>query len=567
MKKNIASGIARIALISFFILVPLMRWRIFFDSYLVKLWIVQLGCALLFIMFLYQYLYGKTTITVSRPVLVLLSVYLFINILSWYLIPIPHRYAAQLTLAAFVTYIVLCFLTAHYLNKNIYRDRAVIAWIGATVIVALIGMYHYYTGFRVISTLGNENFLASHLTLTIPVTLGFFWRYWRQKSSFIKQTFLLGLGLGILLLFFTVLYQTHSRGSWLGLSLALSIFAVFAGIKPGRRFIAAALIVITAGIISITPWGVQFAANQLRGGVRLPIWESTIFMITQKPWLGWGKGAFFIFYPQFRVTYYWLARTPTDLTTHAHNEYLQIFAETGIIGLVAFLILIYLVLKIAIRKINEINNPDQRYLLIGLMTGLLGLLIHNIVCNNLQMPSSSIFMWLTIGLIIGEANKNGKLFKHCKRSLVILLAMTGIIAIIMWKTVVQPGMAQYYFKKGIFSRQVGLWEEALNNYQRALKWYNWDAEMHYRLAYACIQTGKLDQAISEYERVMEIAPDYGYVYRNLGVVMLEKQEWQQSVVYFLQSLRINPYDEATLHNLIQLRKKSIIENTKKETST
>jgi len=497
-------------------------------------------------------------------VLTLLIIYLFINILSWYLIPLPYRYAAQLTLVAFATYIVLCFLTAQYLNTNTSRDRTVIVWIGATVVVALVGIYHYYTGFRVISTLGNENFLASHLTLTIPVTLGYFWRYWRQKESFIKQTVLLGLGLGILLLFFTVLYRTHSRGSWLGLSLALSTFAIFAGIKPGRRFIAAAIIVISTAIISITPWGVQFATNQLRGGVRLPIWESTIFMITQKPWLGWGKGAFFIFYPQFRVTYYWLAKTPTDLTTHAHNEYLQIFAETGIIGLLAFIILIYMIFKIAIRAINEIKNPDQRYLLIGLITGLLGLLIHNIVCNNLQMPSSAIFMWLTIGLIIGEANKNGRVLKHCKRSLLILLAMIGIIVIMIWKTVIQPGMAQYCFKKGIFSRQVGLWEEAINNYERALKWYNWDVEMHYRLAYACIQTGKLDRAIMEYEYVMELAPDYGFVYRNLGVVMLAKEEWQQSVVFFLQSLRINPYDEATVHNLIQLRKKSIMENTKKE---
>lgn len=543
MRKNNISPI--VVLASLIILVPLLRCTLFFDSYLIKLWVMQFGVGVLLIYFCYQLLFGDIKFQINAAIGLAL-IYLGINFISWLLIPAPHKFPALLTLSALFFYILLCILVSQYLRDLKAQNLIVTLWIIVTIGVSIYGVWQYIQKTRVIATLGNENFLGSHLGISIPVGLGYFARYKKNRRILIP-------GLVVLLLFFTTLYLTHSRGAWLGTIGGLCSFAIIGWGPKGKRAIIAVVMIVCITALTLAPWAIRFIATQFQGDVRPPIWESSIYMISEKPILGWGKGAYFIFYPKFRIQDYWLTKSPTDLTTHAHNEFLQIWAETGLIGLIIFLIFIFTVLRIGVRRVDEIKGP-HRFILLGLISGIIGLFLHNLVCNNLQMPSSAIFLWFTLGMVIAHSPipaKSGVVVRGPSRY-GILLAITLFVVIIIWQICVRTIIAQYLFKEGWHHREKEEWSLAIKKYERAIQWYPWDVEMYYRTAYAYTMNGQYDKAIERYNDVIRLAPLYGSVHRNMGIIYMKKGECRLAVESFLQALWINEYDIITRANLSRI---------------
>lgn len=548
--------IPRIILTSFILLIPLARCMLFFDSYLIKLWILEFGAAVLFIYYCKQLLWEKCEIQINPVVSLLLTGYLLINVLSWILIPTPYKYPALLTLIALIFYILLCYFVSQYMRKN----RVIIPlWLITTAGISIYSICQFLHSARVIGTLGNENFLASHIGISIPVCVGFFLMTKSRPGR---------VGLAVLIMLFLVtLYLTHARGGWLGLFGSISSLAIIGLCPKGRRLIIAIFLILLVIGLTLTPWGVRFVITQFEGDVRPAIWGGTIGMIAEKPWLGFGKGAYFIFYPRYRIQEYWFTRSPTDLTIHAHNEFLQILAETGVIGLVIFLLFIYTVLRFSIKEIDAARGREK-YTLLGLVCGIIGLLVHNLVCNNLQMPSSAVFLWYMLGLVIAylpyrtwtvspallARQKSGIRLNGVYRY-GIFLATTLLMVIIIIQTATRPLVSQYLFKKGWQYRDSEKWEMAIQEYKKAINWHNWDVEMHYRMAYAYTMARQNDEAIKKYNDVIKLAPLYGSVHRNMGIIYMKMDRYTQAVRSFLLSLRINEGDLITQVNLSRIRKR------------
>jgi len=542
-------GVFPIAILSLLTIgVPLLRWSLFLDGYLIKLWITQWGAAALFIYFLFQVLFKAREITIYPAVSCLLLAYLAVNIFSWSMIPLPQRRLAETVLLAGVTYILFFFLAVQYTSQKGAQKKIILLWIFAASVSCIIALSQYLRGWRVIAFLGNENFLAGYLVMTVPLAVGYFWKYRKvNKKIYIA-------GITAISLYTVVLYLTHSRGGWLGFFCSLLAFWIIIHGPKGKRLLLAVVLVVSAISIMHFPWVKDFIKLQFEGDVRPPIWKGAVNMLALRPWLGWGRGAFFIFYPQFRPQEYWLTDNPTDLTIHAHNEFLHIGAETGLIGLVLFLALVLIVIKKGIRIVDQRTGPGK-YLLAGPICALIGLLFHNLVCNNLQMASSAVLFWLLLGMIVTQV-PGGRFRLKINRmlSVLIFLAITAITAIIIYQGQMRPMISQFLFKKGWVFRNQNNWEKAIGEYQKALHWYPWDVEMQYRAAYAYTQAGNIDKAINSYGKIINWAPYYGNAHRNLGVLYLKTEQYGPAAQSFLQAMAINEYDAISAYNLARARR-------------
>ena len=107
----------------------------------------------------------------------------------------------------------------------------------------------------------------------------------------------------------------------------------------------------------------QFAHMQSIGGLgaRSQLYGDTWRMAADRPWFGWGLGAYgtvFTFYN----TQHAIDNLP-QFYQHAHSDWLQLFAETGLIGLLLFLRLLWLPLP-SLRDLRT-SSPTPRYLLLG----------------------------------------------------------------------------------------------------------------------------------------------------------------------------------------------------------
>jgi len=111
----------------------------------------------------------------------------------------------------------------------------------------------------------------------------------------------------------------------------------------------------------------------------------------------------------------------------------------------------------------------------------------------------------------------------------------------------KPDLAEAYNDLGIALAQAGKIEDAIGQYEQALRLKPDLAEAHNDLGIALAQAGKLEDAIGQYEQALQIKPDYAEAHYNLGTVLLRLGRVQEAIGHCEQALRINP-NLAEAHN-------------------
>jgi putative inorganic carbon (hco3(-)) transporter len=212
------------------------------------------------------------------------------------------------------------------------------------------------------------------------------------------------------------LLVSWSRGAWIGFGGALVMLLIFA---PPHRWMGIALVTLGlvgglfAAQIGLLPASVvsrlsDFSQDltsiqDVRGQVisdanyavleRLAHWQAAVGMATDHPWLGIGFGSYETAYPQYQLMNW---RFPLG---HAHNYYLNLLAETGIIGLIGYLAAWITIFGLTIRALRRATGLRW-----GLALGLLGtwthLSVHSLF-DNLYVNNMYLHLGVMLGLIGG----------------------------------------------------------------------------------------------------------------------------------------------------------------------
>jgi O-antigen ligase len=130
---------------------------------------------------------------------------------------------------------------------------------------------------------------------------------------------------------------------------------------------------------------------------RSQIWQANLDMIEDRPLLGWGYGN----YRKFRDPYY--QRYPeADTTAHAHNNFLQMWVDTGIVGLGTFLFLFWIVLRAgwqAYRLLPPTEEP-LRCLALGGVLAVVGFLLGGLTQYNFGDAEVVVVFWATVAVVM-----------------------------------------------------------------------------------------------------------------------------------------------------------------------
>jgi len=141
---------------------------------------------------------------------------------------------------------------------------------------------------------------------------------------------------------------------------------------------------LTARVTSIS----TEARSEISGGIRLTIDRDALHMFRDKPVLGWGLRTFPVVYPQFRTFY------TNFFVNEAHNDYLQLLVETGLLGfatMVWFLIVLY---RNAFRKIGNWMSDLSGAVTLACLLGFTGILVHSALDFNLQIPANAALFYV-----------------------------------------------------------------------------------------------------------------------------------------------------------------------------
>ncbi|OGF55269.1 MAG: hypothetical protein A2497_00405, partial [Candidatus Firestonebacteria bacterium RifOxyC12_full_39_7] len=254
-------------------------------------------------------------------------------------------------------------------NKNVYFGLLNIALLSG-LFVSVIGIFQYFhldfvfrvsnfTG-RISSTLGNANFLGGYLILLIPVSMALFFVV---ENLIYKIIYAINTILLVVALFFS-----QTLNAWIGLALGALVFGILFVIyipKYRKLIIISAIVLISiasALVFSFKPDEAigklaklgQFETFSERG--RWIMWKSAVSMIKDRPVNGFGAGTYRVRFTEYEAK---LLKTkeftgyPHIITKDAHNDYLQIGSELGVLGLLLLLLFIGSVIFGAIRNLSK----------------------------------------------------------------------------------------------------------------------------------------------------------------------------------------------------------------------
>ncbi len=305
----------------------------------------------------------------------------------------------------------------------------------AAGVQALIGLWEYRGGsgaphlwitgfqhFRAFGTFGQPNPFSAFMGLVLPLALGLAWGQagaawarWRvgaRSPEWVFSAALMALYGGLAVLLLGGLLAAWGRGAWLGFGVAGIVMVFFA---PRRRWQSVLLVTAGAALLlglwwmGTVPAGIEQRINNtlheftgfgdMRGVPisdenfaiveRLAHWQAALDMASTHPWVGVGLGNFEAVYPA-----YGLPSWPRALG-HAHNDYLNTLAETGVLGLAAYLAGWAMIVAWTVRALEQ-PDPVMRGLALGLLGTWTHLAVHSLV-DKLYVNN----LFLHIGVLLG----------------------------------------------------------------------------------------------------------------------------------------------------------------------
>ncbi|MBN3040233.1 MAG: O-antigen ligase family protein [Candidatus Omnitrophica bacterium] len=270
----------------------------------------------------------------------------------------------------------------------------------SSFLMVLDGLYQKFTGIDFIrkepivrteqfsaikASFNHYNGFATFLIVVFFVSSGFFISL---KKLWLKFIFLVLSFLIVVCLLFT-----YSRGSWLSFAIVNFLLIVLISDNKKRVLFSLFLLIFAFSIFYIPFLRDRFIFILERGGDadRFKVWLSAINMFKESPLLGKGLGTFMANFPEYQG----VAPQHRLNPQYAHNCYLQILAETGILGLFSFLWVIWEVLRSGFMRFV----PDKDYLFLGLYVGLIAFLIHIFFDTQLYSVNLSIMFWLLMSFL------------------------------------------------------------------------------------------------------------------------------------------------------------------------
>jgi O-antigen ligase len=369
----------------------------------VEVWsqsVLEIGAGILFLWWaLVVFRDPEATIQWNHLIWPILGV-LTIGFVQLFLGVTPYRYFTQLELLRFGAYLILFFLSVQAFRTR--SDLKKLAWFLILLCfgVSLFGIAQHFTSegpiywVRPLRAGGdpfgpyvNRNHFAGFVELTLPIALAMLVFRGIQRDVYPLVGLLAIVPAGALIL-------SGSRGGIVSFAFEIAVLWLLARTRtsPDRpRFVGIAIVVFAA--MALIVW--LGAAKALERFASLHIGEVTMsrrvsmirgaaHIFLDHPIDGAGLGALVAVYPRYETLY------DGKLVDHVHNDYIEMLAETGLLGGICGLAFLWILFRQARTCYAAEQGHFSRALHAGAMAGLCGILLHTFVDFNLHIPSNSL---------------------------------------------------------------------------------------------------------------------------------------------------------------------------------
>jgi len=326
------------------------------------------------------------------------SVFLFLAVDNYFSI-------AAAGFRAVVQYMLWFFVLTRIIKNDGDAEAFCITLIAVGTGVALHGIYQYIVGVaipetwvaraevgvrtRVFSIIGSPNVMGSFMVMLAPLAAAYAYK--------VKNLWLKVFMWGCTFVMCIACLFTFSRAAWFGMAVAIVIFAV----ARDKRLLV--LMLLAAAVALFIPeitnrvaflFTKDFAYANANGGREGRfIYGIQLFERSFKPFgLGFGRygGAVAMQNQIDKSIFYY----------YVDNYYFKTMLEMGYAGVAAYALLVISTLECSIRAIWRRKQESMSVIAIGLLSGMVGVLVHSFNENIFEVPYMNAYFWAMAAIII-----------------------------------------------------------------------------------------------------------------------------------------------------------------------
>ena len=507
----------------------------------------------------------------------------------------------------------ISFLAVLVFSQKSYRDNAWFLYIINLLLVFL------NLGFALINIVSegwnpygihgfalNKNLLASFLVLSLPIHI-LALKIYRKRSVRILSYIALILSLQCIIIL-------QSRSAYLALLFFLiaGIFFLirYKRITPGfsmasfwKRFYLVPLSIVLGSAIYLVsiddPTREDFMdkiniSNYFRRAdpdkitettannyesiqVRKVLWKQSLHLIREKPLAGVGKGNWSIAIGKHATAHLPDRINDNKAYSHAHNDFLQQFAETGLIGFFLFIFPVIAILLIAFgHAFSSAPNVES----VILATGLTAFLVTLVFDFPLQQVEHRFLFYSELlllyqllqmdgktgpglsGLMSGKGTRrtgpSGLMSGKSKRRSGIAVHIPKWILLLLCLGISGMGILQlrsdFFALRAVQLEAEGSYEAALSDLKNIHERLYDIAPTNFPVSYISgkilMNTGRYDEALPLLEEALHINPYEPRLLNDYGSLLSSEQKYQESLEIFKTAISLAPYYEAPLYNVV-----------------
>lgn len=424
---------------------------------------------------------------------------------------------------------------------------------------------------RVFSTLGQPNWLAAYLVALIPLSWSLIIK---EKKSY--------LYLFAFFLFFLCLLYTKSRSGLLGF---LATYLIFWGLLfkqarlPQRPFLITTIIAVILALLVGTPWTPSLSqlfqkqtpveevsplpsGGTESGEIRKIVWQGAIDVWRHHSLLGTGVET-------FAYAYYWYRpREHNDVSewdflyNKAHNEYLNLAATTGTLGLLAYLFVITRFIKQGLKHKKEVIP-------LALLAGFSSLLVTNFFGFSVVIIGLFFFLFPATSIVFTKRPRLEKervqKLSHFQSGLLVFVSFVFLFSLY---SLLRFWYADTIFAQGEKLNQASQYQSAFEKLESAVRLRK--SEPFYRdelsraagqlalLAFdqdeASLGAELIDLAIDQSDQALKTSPYQLNFWKNrtrlfYSLAEIDEQYNQDALEALLRAAELAPTDAKVSYNL------------------
>ena len=548
------------------------------NPYYFQIMLVNSLTVALYIIWAYNGLKDGKIIIKRTPFDLQLAVFAAIATMSWLFMFVENARQPYLSYGVFneglkswlfliVNAILVYYIPAFFADDET-RPKFMLAVFWAGWLAAVYGILQYFAieffwpkvlnpfGGRSVSSFGNPNFLSSYLVLLIPVAYACF----LKAQGTIRKYFYLTM----MLTYFAALLCTLTRSSWVGAAVSMSVMMVLL-YKYEKEMLLSNLkkyVLLPFGLMILLMlfWPKSNVDGYNPGVVgrlvesvskkegyygawyqRKLIWSCAWYMVIERPILGKGLGCFELFYPFYQGRHLFLPEY-VGMRTHAnncHNEILEIWSQTGILGFGAYLWILVSLAYFSLFYLKRITG-DKRILAAGLFASIVGMLADNLLNVSLHFAIPAFLYWWNFGLLASLSWQGEKIvaIKTPGSKLAVwILIILGVIAINRYANCFLAEM--HYFEGFKLSKRNSV-QAAIPELEKAHSYQRLEVNNNYELANCYARTGNREKAIWGYKESLRANAGYDEIYFNMATVLAQIGKFDDSIDEYSRSIYINP---------------------------